>query len=416
MERKELIRPEVLRANYRIAESRPLAGGKILLRNAVFVLVAITLGAALLLTMTSYKVTEQAPGVLVPVAGLQKLSVGGSGHLRELLVEEGNPVRPGQALARVSLASVSQFSETHHLRIQALRKRRESLLEKLPLHEKEYELALRRIRELLTHAEHSLQTARRKQALLRERIRVSERHLRQIESLFESAAITTFQFDEAYAAHLQLEQEAAESERQAADQEIRRKDLEADDQQQKLAKEQLDLSRREELDQLASEIRQLEMQQSVVLRADRAGVVATIAARAGDSFRAGQPLIYLGPEQSLLAAEIYIPSRVIGKVAVGQQVLLSYESFDYREYGRYTATIDAIAGARLDPREQLLPLSLLNEPVYRVRAALERQTASGVEQHQLLAGMQFQANIVTDEMPLIGLVFKPLRSLRGLIW
>ena len=416
MERKELIRPEVLRANYRIAESRPLAGGKILLRNAVFVLVAITLGAALLLTMTSYKVTEQAPGVLVPVAGLQKLSVGGSGHLRELLVEEGNPVRPGQALARVSLASVSQFSETHHLRIQALRKRRESLLEKLPLHEKEYELALRRNRELLTHAEHSLQTARRKQALLRERIRVSERHLRQIESLFESAAITTFQFDEAYAAHLQLEQEAAESERQAADQEIRRKDLEADDQQQKLAKEQLDLSRREELDQLASEIRQLEMQQSVVLRADRAGVVATIAARAGDSFRAGQPLIYLGPEQSLLAAEIYIPSRVIGKVAVGQQVLLSYESFDYREYGRYTATIDAIAGARLDPREQLLPLSLLNEPVYRVRAALERQTASGVEQHQLLAGMQFQANIVTDEMPLIGLVFKPLRSLRGLIW
>ncbi|MCY3566111.1 MAG: hypothetical protein OXH27_08005, partial [Gammaproteobacteria bacterium] len=109
-------------------------------------------------------------------------------------------------------------------------------------------------------------------------------------------------------------------------------------------------------------------------------------------------------------------SRVIGKLAVGQQVLLSYESFDYREYGRYAATIESVAGARLDPREQLLPLSLLNEPVYRVRAALERQSVEGPEEHALLAGMQFQAHVVTDELPLIGLVFKPLRSLRGLVW
>ncbi|MDE0509815.1 MAG: HlyD family efflux transporter periplasmic adaptor subunit [Gammaproteobacteria bacterium] len=416
MEREELIRPEALRRKYLSAESRPLAGGKNLLRNAVLVLVAITVSAALLLTFTSYKVTEQAPGVLVPLEGLQKLSIGGSGRLGALLVEEGDPVRPGQALARVSLASVSQFSETHDLRIEAVRKRRDSLLEKLPLHEREHALAMRRNSELLAHADQSLLTARRKQALLRERIRVSERHLRQIESLFEAAAITTFQFDEAYAAHLQLEQEAAESERQEAEQEIRLKGLQADLRQQELAKDQLDLALREEIDQLSSEILQLQTQRSVDLRAERAGLVATIAVRAGDSFRAGQPLIYLGPEQSILAAELYVPSRVIGKLAVGQQVLLSYESFDYREYGRYAATIESVAGARLDPREQLLPLSLLNEPVYRVRAALERQSVEGPEEHVLLAGMQFQAHVVTDELPLIGLVFKPLRSLRGLVW
>ena len=416
MERKELIRPEVLWKKYQAAESRPLSGGKNLLRNLVLVLVAITLSAGLLLTLTSYKVTERAPGVLVPLEGLQKLSIGAPGRLEALLVAEGDAVQPGQALARVSLASVSQFSETHDLRIEALRKRRAALLAKLPLHEKEHALAMRRNGDLLGHAGESLQTTRRKQALLRERIRVSERHLRQIESLFEAAAVTSFQFDEAYAAHLQLEQEAAETERQEAEQEFRRKGLEADLRQQELAKDQLDLALREEIDQLSSKIRQLETQQSVVLHADRAGLVATIAGRAGDSFRAGQPLIYLGPEESTLAAELYVPSRVIGKVAVGQQVLLSYESFDYREYGRYAATIDSVAGARLDPREQLLPLSLLNEPVYRVRAVLERQSVSGPEAHGLLAGMQFQANIVTDELPLIGLVFKPLRTLRGLVW
>ncbi len=416
MERKELIRPEALRRKYRAAESRPLAGGKNLLRNAVLVLVAITAGAGLLLTLTSYKVTEQAQGVLVPLGGLQKLSIGGAGRLEALLVEQGDRVRPGQVLARVSLAAINQFSESHDLRIEALRKRRDSLLEKLPLHEKEHALAVRRNRELLAHADDSLRTAGHKQALLRERIRVSERHLRQLESLFEAAAISAFQFDEAYAAHLRLEQEAVETERQQAEQEIRRRGLEADLRQQELAKDRLDLSLREEIDQFSSEIRQLETQQSVFLRADRAGLVATIAVRAGDGFRAGQPLIYLGPEQSTLAAELYVPSRVIGKIAVGQQVLLSYESFDYREYGRYPATIDSVAGARLDPREQLLPLSLLNEPAYRVRAALERQGVSGPEEHGLLAGMQFQANIVTDELPLIGLVFKPLRSLRGLAW
>ena len=416
MERKELIRPEALRRKYLAAESRPLAGGKNLLRNAALVLVAVTVCAGLLLTFTSYKVTEQVPGVLVPIEGLRKISIGGAGRLDTLLVEEGDSVRSGQVLAKVSLASVNQFSESHGLRIEALRQRRESLLEKLPLHEREHALAMRRGRELLVHADDSLLTTRRKQALLRERIRVSERHLRQIESLFEASAITAFQFDEAYAAHLQLEQEAAETERQEVEQEIRRKGLQADSRQRELAKDQLDLALREEIDQLASEIRQLETQQSVDLRAERAGLVATIAVRAGDSFRAGQPLIYLGPQKSILAAELYVPSRVIGKLAVGQQVLLSYESFDYREYGRYAATIESVAGARLDPREQLLPLSLLNEPVYRVRAALERQSVEGPEEHALLAGMQFQAHVVTDELPLIGLVFKPLRSLRGLVW
>ena len=416
MERKELIRPEALSNKYRIAESRPLAGGKNLLRNTVIVLVAITLGAGLLLTLTSYKVTEQAQGVLVPAQGLQKLAIGGAGRLEELLIQEGDLVVPGQALARVSLSSVSQFSETHGLRIRALGKRRDAVLEQLPLHEEEHELTLHRNRQLLSHASESLQGARRKRALLRERMRVSERQLRQLESLREAAAITMFQFDEAYASHLLLEQEAVDSDRQLAEQDIRLRGLETDLQQQELAKEQLDLRLQEEIDQLSSEIRQLETQQSVSLRAERGGVVAAIAARAGDSFRAGQPLIYLAPEKSTLVAEIYVPSRVIGKVSLGQEVLLSYESFDYREYGRYEASITAVAGARLDPREQLLPLSLLNEPVYRVRAALQRQTASGAEEHDLLAGMQFTANIVTDELPLIGLVFKPLRSLRGLVW
>ncbi len=416
MERKELIRPEVLRQKYRSAESHPLAGGKDLLRKAVFVLIAITIGAGLLLTLTSYKVTERAPGVLVPVQGLQKLSIGGPGRVEELLVAEGDLVLPDQPLARVSLASISQFAESHDLRIEALRGRHEALSKKLPLHENEHELALRRNRELHVHAETSLQTSQRKQALLGERIRVSERHLRKIESLLESAAITAFQFDEAYAVHLQLEQEAAETERQIAEQQIRLKNLQADIEQQQLTKERLDLALREDLDQLASEIRQLEAQQSVLLRADRRGVIATVAARAGDSFRAGQPLMYLGPEQTVLAAEIYVPSRAIGKIEPGQQVLLSYDAFDYREYGRYTATINTVAGARLDPREQLLPLSLLNEPAYRVRAELGQQFVSGVEDHDLLAGMQFQANIVTDRLPLIALVLKPLRSLRGLIW
>ena len=416
MERQELIRPQVLGHKYRLAESRPLAGGKNLLRNAVYVLVAITVGAGLLLTLTSYKVTEQAPGVLVPAEGLRKLSIGGAGHIEELLVKEGESVQPGQPVAKVSLAAVSQFSEAHDLRIEALQERHSAVLEKRPLHEQEHELALRRNHELQTHADETLRTGRRKQALLRERIRVSERHLLQIESLLEAAAITSFQFDEAYAAHLQLEQEAAETDRQTAEQELRLKDLKTDYLAQQLAKSQLDLALDDEIGQLASEIRQLETQQSVFLRADRGGIVATVAVRVGDSFRAGQPLVYLGPEESLLRAEIYVPSRVIGKVAPGQEVLLSYESFDYREYGRYAAVIDAIPGARLDPREQLLPLSLLNEPVYRVQAALERQSVSGPEDHELLAGMEFQANIVTDQLPLIGLVFKPLRSLRGLIW
>ncbi|MBY0435241.1 MAG: HlyD family secretion protein [Cyclobacteriaceae bacterium] len=58
---------------------------------------------------------------------------------------------------------------------------------------------------------------------------------------------------------------------------------------------------------------------------------------------ANQTICYINPENSQYFAEVVIPQSNFGKVAVGQQVLLKFQSYPYQEYGSVKGRIEFIS-------------------------------------------------------------------------
>lgn len=157
----------------------------------------------------------------------------------------------------------------------------------------------------------------------------------------------------------------------------------------------------------------LEGRRSATITAPVAGKVAALRAIAGTSVHAGSPLLTIIPEGGRLEAHLYVPTRAIGFVAVGQEVRLLYDAFDYRRFGAHTGEIREVSSTVFPSHEPQAGMRL-EEPAYRVTATIARQSvdAFGV-QFPLQAGMTVRADIILEERPLILWLLDPLISLRG---
>ena len=141
-------------------------------------------------------------------------------------------------------------------------------------------------------------------------------------------------------------------------------------------------------------------------------VVSLSVSSIGRSIQAGQPLLTVMPEDSLLGAELFIPSRAIGFVEKGQEVRLLYDAFPYQFFGSYKATITDVTEIILAPNEILASLDL-RESVYRVTARIEDSTIkTGTKEIALQSGMTLRANIVLERRSFLDWLLEPIHVLR----
>jgi membrane fusion protein len=132
----------------------------------------------------------------------------------------------------------------------------------------------------------------------------------------------------------------------------------------------------------------------------------------GRSVQAGQPLLTIMPADSVLEAELFVPSRAIGFVDIGQEVRLLYDAFPYQYFGSYRATITDVTETIMAPGEILTPFKL-SEPVYRVTADIERKTIEAKDRVLALqSGMTLRANIILERRSFLDWMLAPLRAVR----
>ena len=129
----------------------------------------------------------------------------------------------------------------------------------------------------------------------------------------------------------------------------------------------------------------------------------------------GTPLATLIPANATLEAHLYSPSRSIGFVHQGQDVLLRYLAYPHQKFGMHKASVVAVSKNPLLPSELgFTPSDGLREPVYRIRVALESQAVPAYGNlERLQAGMQVEADILLDRRLLIEWIFETLLSLAG---
>ncbi|MGH7944233.1 MAG: HlyD family secretion protein, partial [Opitutaceae bacterium] len=161
------------------------------------------------------------------------------------------------------------------------------------------------------------------------------------------------------------------------------------------------------------ELTEYESKRNIVITAPSDGAVTTILAERGQNANATTCLLSILPTGAVLEAQLLVPSRAIGFIALKQAVALRYQAFPYQRFGSNKGSIREISRTLITPRDADLPVSF-EESVYRVTVALDSQTVKVYrEAVPLQAGMLLDADIWLDHRRIIEWVFDPLYSVIG---
>ena len=384
--------------------------------NAILFLVfAIVAVVVTLLVTGSYARSEHVTGHLVPSKGLVRLQASQFGTLSNFYVQEGDQVDAGQPLADIIVAKTTLDGYSVAKKsLEALAQQKAVLETQVALEQNQLEA------ELAQRASEKAETQLRITSLENRRI------LQQQITSSAKAAFTDVQeiLGKGYISKVESERRRQTwLSQQAQEQRLAQEMVEANAKLEQLNIRLLQLPNesKQRLARLHTQITNLdgrlidmEGQQAYSVTAPVKGrVVSVTSNNIGRSVQAGQPLLSILPEGSILEAELFVPSRAAGFVEKGQEVRLLYDAFPYQRFGSYSAKITGVTETILAPNETLSPFEI-KEPVYRVTAAIaaDEVMARGKE-IALQSGMTLKANIVLERRSFLEWLLEPLQAAGG---
>ena len=395
--------------------------GRILLftpRISTFLVAFIFLVTVLLILFVifgSYTKKATVYGELVPVQGVIKVYPPQSGRVESIAVQHGAKVRKGEVLLRINSALDTAGGDTQARVLQALRVQRETLSDNLARNraaQKEYVAQMAARRDTLA-AQAEMLAAQEK--LLASRRALAAKNEARYQRLMKQDYVTREayegQMQERLSLDVQLQQ--LKRERNSAEQQLLALANEETQQRDTFAREAHELSRQRA--QVEAQIAETESRQEIVLRAPQDGIVSALLVEVGQQAQAGQPLLALVPQEARYEANLYALSHNMGFVHPGQTVYLRYGAYPYQKFGQYAAQVRDVAktAAPLNELTDTAFPALQNQSAYRIRAELAQDFIMAYgEKQPLMAGMQFEADIVQDRRRIYEWMVEPLFSIR----
>ena len=340
-------------------------------------------------------------GVLMPADGLLKVRAPRSGRVERLSVANGDSVRPGQVLLRLSGSQRAPGREPE------LAARIESLGRELRLLEEavERQAGLADARERLNRrrlqlTEKRIAAARTEARTRGEQASIAAARADRIGRLAVANAVAedTAEDSEAAvllsrAAKLAAEQRvlALQDERLRIEQQLTRdRDV--------MAGILRDSGARQET--LLRQIAASELQSALQVTAPGGGIVSGLTVRVGEDVAAGDVLMTVYSPESLLEARLFLSPDNAGMISVGQAVELQLKAYPHQLFGTQSAVVTSISSVALAPEEVDADL-LLKGPVFVVQARLRRGSMhAGRRKWSLPPGTTFQADLVRARWPL----------------
>ena len=383
----------------------------------VFTLLAA--GTALLLISVAvwgqYTRRERVEGYLALDTGAARVLIPDAGRVTELLVREGDEVTAGDALAKISLDRTNVSGGSTSEVITAEMESRRGILEKERAQWRDLGLQqVQQVRRRATDLGTELQQIDREMKLQEERIRSAREQLERYSGLagekkFVSEALVKQKRDEVTDQEIKLQTLRRQ-----------RSQVERDLGAAKMEEPQIELRSRaqaEQIERQLSELRegmsQVEARRETVIRAPMAGVVTNVAVNRGQSIAADAPLATVLPKGSGLHVELLVPTRAIGFITKGQEVVLRYEAFPYERFGQYRGMVTDIGRNVWTQGDRIGPLSA-KEPVYRVDVSLDKQSVTALGQEfPLRPGMLVNADLLLEKRTLLEWIFEPVLQLKG---
>lgn len=379
----------------------------------VWTALSVTLAAAIVCFLVFGHYTQRASvnGQLVPTTGLLGVTSVATGTVTRVFVHAGDTVHQGDRLLEISSDrnSVRMGSMRADISIQLhgqLTQLRENLATQKKRTAQQADALKDKIRLL-----HSQQTQVQVQLILQaQKVASAQTLLDRIRPLLDKGYVSVLQVDQQHTALLNAKTQRKALMRQQLDirQQIRAV-------HQKLQQLPLDLATQTNIIAgkvagLKQQLAKNEAKRASILRAARDGVVATLLTKVGQHVATGQSLASIVPQGATLEAQLLVPSRAVGFVDPGSDVVLRYQAYPYQKFGQQYGQVDSISRSALSPQEVVaLTGQQPKQPLYRVKVVLDRQNVLAYGKPQALKpGMVLSADILMDRRSLIEWVFEPL--------
>lgn len=174
------------------------------------------------------------------------------------------------------------------------------------------------------------------------------------------------------------------------------------------------------LSSVQQELIESEAKRTLIITAPQEGVATAILVEPGQTVDSSRSLMSIVPANSRQQAELYAPSKAIGFVRTGDPVMVRYQAYPYQKFGQHRGNVVSISKATMSAAEltsmtgSVPGLGLSGEQIYRIRVDIEAQSVLAYgKPRPLQTGMLIEADILHETRRLYEWVLEPLYSLTG---
>jgi membrane fusion protein len=377
------------------------------------VALAFAIGLVSFSVWGEYARRERVDGFLALDSGAARLLAPEAGLVADLLAKEGDEVVAGQPLIRLSFERGTASGATSADLVQKEFTERRAVLEReqqqaRALGVQQTEILRRKIDDLQRElAQFDLEIKANQSRLASARNEFQRAEDLYKDKFYSESKLIEFRNN---VLDQQVKLESAKRQRASVERELSstRAELPTVELKTQTQIEQI----RRQMSELQQDSVQEEAKRENVIRAPVAGVLTNVAATRGEAVAADAPLAMVVPKGSGLHAQLLVPTRAIGFVQPGQEVVLRYDAFPFQRFGQYRGTVERVSRTVWSPGEKVGPVTV-REPVYRVDVKLDAQhVEAGPQKLALRPGMSVNADILQEKRKVWEWVFEPVLSLK----
>jgi membrane fusion protein len=377
-----------------------------------FITVAITFIISFLF-LGQYSRKETVMGYLTPTSGTSKVFVPQLGTIRTIHVKEGQQVREGETLLTIDTNQIAANGvDVNATMLDTLRSQKDLLTGQIAAEEQRTKSERERLTTMINGVEIEISQLEAQLKIQGERIRVEENFVASAAALKKEGYMADADFKRRQVAFLEQKQNLNSLNQQLAARQNQLTESRYSLQQLPTVMAGKIQSLRSELATTEQRIAEISGRRAYVIRAPSAGRVSTLQATVGQFADPRRLQMEIVPNESVLQAELFVPTRAIGFVQPGQQVRILYEAFPYQQFGTYSGRVLKVSQTILTKSDTLGPIEL-KEPAYRITAALDRPDIDAYgKKIPLQADMLVRADIILEKRSLISWLLDPLLSVR----
>lgn len=368
----------------------------------------------------SYTKRSTVQGQLIPQLGLIQVYTTQSGTVIKKNVYEGQTVKKGDILFIISIENYGEHGSISAALTKQTQLKEQSIRNEITRIHFIHQDEKRTINNQISMLNGTLVKIENLIANQQERVNLAKKNQQRYGNILHENAISHEEFEakkidylDQLAQYESLQREKVSLEKQLTEQQISLSGLEN---RQNNEVEQLERL----LSTNTQELIEMQSRQHIAIQANSSGIIGTTNAEIGQFVDLSKPLLTVLPQDTPLIAQLYVPSRAIGFVKEGDQVLLRYQAYPYQKFGHAKAKVLSVAKTAIasqdlktigiiSPQEQLN-----NEPVYLVRAKLDKQMVKAYGKDMpLQVGMTLEGDIMHENRKLYEWVLEPLFSITG---